>query len=224
MAQTEKGLFELQYNSAQVDFENGNKEVALNKVNEIIRLNSTYIDAYYLRGRIYFDDLKYKEALSDFNYLIGKMPKGSPDIYVERGLVHAAMKNYGLAIEDYTQAIIIKDDHILAYIQRGYCYFEIDEYNKSKNDLDNALLIDPYNSYALYIRGYLHVYGLANDQLAINDFTRLLDVDASYYDAYYDRGNAYLNLQLDDKACADFEIAASNGIQDAIGLMDEFCK
>ena len=224
MAQNEKGLFELQYNSAQEDFENGNLELALNKVNEIIRLNPTYINAYYLRGRIYSGNLKHKEALSDFNHLIKKIPNGFPDLYVERGLVHAAMKNYGLAIDDYSQAVKIKDDHILAYIQRGYCYFEIDEFNKSKNDLDNALLIDPYNSYALYIRGYVNVYGLANDQLAINDFTRLLDLDAGYYDAYYDRGNAYLNLHLDAKACADFKIAASNGIQDAIGLLDEFCK
>ncbi len=224
MAQKEVGLFEAQYNAALENFENGKTSMALFQVDEIIRLNPGYLDAYYLRGRVYSDLQEHDKSLADFNYLIEKIPNVFSDVYVERGLVYSSIQKFQLAINDYSNALEIQNDHLLAYIQRGYCFFEIAEFDKAIQDLNNALLIDPNNRHALYIRGSIHVYDLENDQLAVNDFTRLLEVEPTNYAAYLDRGNAYLNLNMDEKACKDYITALKNGIKEAEDYVKEYCK
>lgn len=224
MAQKEVGLFEAQYNSALDNYENGKTSMALFQVSEIVRLNPGYLDAYYLRGRIFSDLQEHDKALADFNFLIEKIPNVFPDVYVERGLVYSSIQKFELAINDYSVALEIENDHLLAYIQRGYCFFEVAQFDKAIQDLDKALQIDPKNKHALYIRGSIYVYDLENDQLAVNDFTRLLEVDPTNYAAYLDRGNAYLNLNMDKKACKDYKIALKNGIEGAEEAINEYCK
>lgn len=224
VAQNDIGLFEAEYNSALKNFENGNTTMALFQANEIIRLNPGFLDAYYLRGRIYSDLQEHNKSLADFSYLIDKMPPLYPDIYVERGLVYSSLQKFELAINDYSNALKIDSNHLLAYIQRGYCFFEIGKFDQAIHDLDKALSIDPSNIHALYVRGSIYVYDMENDQLAIDDFTRLLEIDPTYYMAYLDRGNAYLNLNMDKNACEDFRTALINGIDEAQESIIEYCQ
>ena len=224
MAQKEVGLFEGQYNSALKNFEDGDISMALFQLNEIVRLNPEYLDAYYLRGRIFSNIQEYDKSLTDFNHLIKKIPNIFPEIFVERGLVYSSIQKFELAINDYTNALKIENNNLFAYIQRGYCFFEMAEFEKAIQDLDKALNIDPFNKHALYIRGSIHVYDLENDQLAINDFTRLLEIDSTNFEVYLDRGNAYLNLNMHDKACKDYNTALKNGVNGAKDSIIEFCE
>lgn len=83
---------------------------------------------------LYSDLKKYKEALEYAEIGIAKFPKSSY-LSSAKGLVKAQQKDYYMAIENYTRAIILDSDNKTAYFNRSIAYIEINENLKALKDL-----------------------------------------------------------------------------------------
>jgi len=67
-------------------------------------------------------------------------------------------------------------------------------------------------------------YDLEKYSNAISDYTKAININPNYAEAYNNRGNAYCNSGNRKKACEDWRKAYSLGITDIKELVDEFCK
>ena len=120
-------------------------------------------------------------------------------------------ENWDAAIACYTEAIRIKPDYAMAYINRGVAYAGKGQYDKAITDYTEAIRIDPDDAKACVNRGV--VYGNKGQyDKAIADFTEAIRINPDYTDAYNGRGVAYRKLGNDVKAAADFAKAKELGV------------
>lgn len=73
-------------------------------------LNPDYPDAYFYKGRIYFDREEYRNALLNFNETLQLSPNFA-DAYYRRGLVYHEMGQTEREITDYEQALKLDPNH-----------------------------------------------------------------------------------------------------------------
>ena len=81
----------------------------------------------------------------------------------------------------------------------------------------NQELVDKY-----YTRGLEHSKN-GNHKLAIEDYTRAIELKPDYAEAYYNRGGAFLRLGEREKAKSDLTTARNMG-SDAITALDEILQ
>jgi tetratricopeptide (TPR) repeat protein/S1-C subfamily serine protease len=187
---------------------------------------------YSLRGFAYSKLKDYKQAISDLTETIRRDPKNAPYTvqglrysefkhykdfignytgfmriaYATRGGTYYKLKEYKLAIDDFTQAIKIDSQNANYYAVRGGCYLQLKEYKQAIDDYTQAIKIDPKDARYYVIRG--NTYFLLKDyKQAINDYTQAIKIDpknAGYYGA---RSDAYFQLKDYKQAIDDYSQA-----------------
>jgi tetratricopeptide (TPR) repeat protein len=106
--------------------------------------------------------------------------------YYNRGLAHAELQNYQVAIEDFTRAI------------------QINKISRS-NQKVNKVNIDP--DAEIYYNRALALLELGDKQAAIRDLTQVIDNSIPSADAYYLRGHARSDLGDQKGAREDYDKA-----------------
>ena len=76
-------------------------------------------EAYYQRGKCYYETSKYDEAMSDFNTDIRMNSDSASGSYCYRGLTKIKTQDYEGAMDDFNTAIKIFPKFSLAYKYRG---------------------------------------------------------------------------------------------------------
>jgi len=136
--------------------------------------------------------------------------------YLARGQLHAAKKNYRLAVVDFTHALE-REPSVLALQLRGLAHIQLGQFAKALDDFEKANLISPRNPALLVYRGEArrHLHDLDG---AIADYTRAIAENPRLASAYFQRGIAWrLKGQL-DKAVEDYERAMSEDPQLAVDV------
>jgi tetratricopeptide (TPR) repeat protein len=121
--------------------------------------------------------------------------------YFSRGVAYANLRNYSLAIADYTKAISLRPD-AASYVSRGNAYDEIGDHQRAFSDYRQAILADPNYDPAYLNRGITY-YNLHNYEEAIANYTRAIRLRPSA-DALVRRGNAYDDNGDHGRALADY--------------------
>jgi len=174
-------------------------------------------DDYFNRGLGHLDIGNNEDAIADFTNAIRIEPDYT-EAYYKRGNGYLYLENYEDAIADYTRAIRIDPDYAIAYANRGFTKTKIaqttTDYDDALDDYNKAIqLIDPESAKLYEMRaGYwlklndITTPGLKEMNLdkAIGDYTRAIRIDPDYTEAYFRRGNVYLDLQDWESAIADF--------------------
>ena len=125
---------------------------------------------------------------------------------LDRGWAYHCIFERETAIADYTKAIKLKPDFILAYFRRGMAY------STSTGDNDNAIAdftqviqLDADNAYpgAYFARG-LAYDNKKNYKRAIEDVTKMIELKPNYAEAYNRRGMAYFGMDDYNRAIENF--------------------
>ncbi|MCG9127529.1 tetratricopeptide repeat protein [Candidatus Poribacteria bacterium] len=114
---------------------------ALSALDEAIKLNPNFIDAYTSRGILNHKLGNLEKSLIDFDSVI-KLEPELVDAYINRGTVKRSMRNYQDAIEDYNIAISLDPNSPKALTNRGISYNDINKYEQAVADFDEAIRID----------------------------------------------------------------------------------
>jgi len=162
-------------------------------------------DAYFNRGRAYYNKGDNKRAIVDYDKAIALNPKGA-DAYVGRGLAYQKKGDLERAIADYDLAIALSPKYAPTYNNRGLAYASKGNDERAIADYDKAIALDPKSAVAHNNRGRAY-YNKGDNERAIADYDQaiaLASTDARLYNA---RGDAYKKKGDKEKAIADYRKA-----------------
>lgn len=178
-------------------------------LNNAIKLQPDYADAYINRGSAYIILGQYQLAIADINQAMRLKPDDAYYLYYNRATAYSALGLYQRAIEDYNEALRQKPDDILdgsAYRGRGSAYAILGQYQLAIEDYSKAIRFRPDHATAYYNRGTAYSK-LDRHQSAIEDYSEAIRLRPDYDSAYYNRGHAYLTLGNNNLGCRDAQKA-----------------
>ncbi|GHU91104.1 hypothetical protein FACS189476_11680 [Spirochaetia bacterium] len=135
-----------------------------------------------------------------------------------RGKAYAEEGYHDLALEAFTQAIVLNPNNADCYFHRaewyfwrankGLCVFEqiMTAYEQAIADYTQVITLAPDNAAAYVQRGRAYVQTF-ECELAIADYTRAIGLEPDNIDAWYYRGKAYWAQHENDKALTDYAVA-----------------
>lgn len=136
---------------------------------------------------------------------IESTPSAASIMYFFRGLYYVQIKQYDLAVADYTKIIELEPEGAIPYYYRAYSYSELGKYDLALHDCNKAISIEP-NAEFYSERGYVEwKKELFSD--SIDDFTKAIELEPNTAFFYVGRGNAYGCMEKYNEAIKDFQKA-----------------
>ena len=150
---------------------------------------------------------EYENMILILDTMLIKYPNNQPEItYFNRGNTYRQLKEYNMAILDYTKAIGIKPDYASAFNNRGISYFDMDEYENAIKDYTEVIKLKP--DYPLVYFNRANAYSCQFDyDRAVADYTKSIELKPDFSDSYYNRGNKYYGMGKYKEAILDWEKA-----------------
>ena len=182
---------------------------AIADYNRAIEINPNYSDSYFNRGITYSNSNNNGQAISDFNKAIKLDPKNA-EIYNHRGMLYSKLGESQKAIEDYTQSIKLNPNEGKVYNERGIIYFNLNDFDKAMLDFRKAVQLDSENKAYIYHYNIGMCYmNMKNYKQAIEIFTKSIELNPKYINAYQKRGDCYYELHMNLKSFEDYKTVKS---------------
>lgn len=190
--------------SAELYFLVRQYQKAIDFTNKALKVDASLAKAYYIKGSIYRESGDTSKAISSLVTATDQDNKYE-DAYYDLGIIYAARKS-PVALEYYDNTLRINPNNENAKYARAKLLQDlgrfdeaIAEYNlllaKNKN-CDNCC----YNIGAIYLE-------LKNDnQKALEYFTKAIEINPSYTEAYFARGYTHSKLKDKESAKADYNM------------------
>jgi lipoprotein NlpI len=106
---------------------------------------------------------KAKEALALADKAVARDPK-NPDVYLVRGGIHDALRDFRAAVKDYTRALKLDPKLAVAHDLRGSSRFKLGEFAGSLADFDRYLELRPGEKAGHWRRGISCYYARRYDE------------------------------------------------------------
>jgi len=168
------------------------------------------------------------DIIENCNKAISAKPNFSL-FYYKRANAYRQKADYPRAVNDYGKAIEFYPNFYSAYINRGRTFIDKEDYEKARADFSKAIEIDPKNAAAYYYRGLIYEkkyseriksfgflfmneadynqaindFNKARDQ-ALFDFSKVIEIDPEFANAYYARGLIYRRKGEHNQAIIEF--------------------
>ena len=126
-----------------------------------------------------------------------------------RGDAYAEMRNFSLAIRDYSRFLEFEPSQCEVFISRGKIYYEDKRFLDALNDFDHALEINDVNLDAMHWRAKVWLKQVEHDK-ALAECERILRLDAHRHDVLATRGSIFFELKMYGRAAAQYESAIAN--------------
>ena len=165
---------------------------------------SNLVKAFLSRAIWHSNMRQYDLSIADCTKAIQLNP-GSGRAYRRRGQGYRNKRDWKRALSDYTKAIELEPTPLL-YHGRSKIYEELGKFNLAIADLSMRIKIYKKTK---YIDFYYRDRGLLYEKLkmhekAIQDFTKIIELEPDNHRRYHDRGMLYERLGMHDAAIADF--------------------
>lgn len=115
---------------------------AINDFTQCIRIDSTYLFAYYNRGNVYLDLKNYDLALKDFTKAIEINDKYT-NALVNRGIAFMELSKFDNALSDFTLALQVDANQVDALYFRGFCYLKLEKLDSALYDFESYYSLNP---------------------------------------------------------------------------------
>lgn len=187
-------------------------ELALTELNEKSK-NAPFNEFWNTtRARLYAKHGKFKLAIKEFDQLIKYVGNENNMDYLiyERATTFENAGLYNKAIEDYNYLIENDPTDAVVFSQRANAYRHAGEYQKAIQDLNVSMGLDPEDYWNFYMRGWIYVEMLKENDKALEDFNTAVRLNPE--DAYTRlmRGRLLLEKRNEkEKAIEDFNVIAT---------------
>lgn len=180
---------------------------AIDYANTVLRINKNNQKAYFIKGFVYKESGDTSRAISSFTTVVELDPENY-DAYIQLGILHAAKGN-DLAIQYYSNALRIRPSSEEALYNRGLYYQESGLLEKAEEDYKLILSKNSAYTNAYYNLGFIALVNKKDYPEAIKQFSKAIEIDQNYVEAFYNRGVAYQYSGNKKSAEKDFRSALS---------------
>lgn len=159
-------------------------------------------------------------------------------IFFARAIEFALVQDYSSAIDDCTRAANRADDDMDAviYFCRANWRYRLLEYQRATGELtaeanmdfdimlrdyDQVIRLQPDFSFAYYNKANI-LCTQRNWQTAIDNYTRAIEADNDFAEAFFNRGLTYIYIDEVEQGLADLSRAGELGIYQAYNLITRF--
>ena len=160
-----------------------------------LKLDSTYVDAYILKAKINILKDAKEKAIGELSQAIKLSPTLS-EPYFLKGLIYLDMGNLQLAQSSYQTALEMDGQSYDANAGLGYVYY-LDTNATGLIYFDAAHELNPKAVEPLRNKGLLLI-NLGRPEEAIESFEQVLEIDSTFAEAHYNIGVCYVNSYRDD--------------------------
>ena len=195
---------------------------AINDLNEAIRINPNFYNAYLTRANIYIysNQGNYVEAIDDLNTSLVRKPRFSAAFFL-LGTIYVKQEKYQDAITQFDEVLKLSnqvDDAqqylAQAYYSKGFSELILEKNQDAINDYTGAIASNiNFDFDAAYLGRGIAEFNLKLYQLAVNDFNRVLpnhSNDPNYEIAYYPLAVSYLKTEQYQEAKDTFTKVSQN--------------
>lgn len=179
-------------------------ENAFAKINQALKVNENLAKGYYLKGSIYKEIGDTAKAISSLETAIEQDNK-SYGAFLDLGLIYAARKN-PLAFEYYDNAISINPLSTEALYAKAKLLQDLNQTKDAVLLYNRILKNDSLHIFSIYNLGAIEFGVNKNPQKAIDYFTKAINVNPKYAEAYFARGACYQELNDKNNALADYSM------------------
>lgn len=179
-------------------------ENAFAKINQALKVNENLAKGYYLKGSIYKEVGDTGKAISSLETAIEQDNKNY-GAFLALGLIYGAKKN-ALAFEYYNNAITINPSNTEALYAKAKLMQDINQIKEAVAMYNQILKLDPAHIFSIYNLGAIEFGINHNPQAAMDYFTKAINVNPKYAEAYYARGACYQEMKDNDNASADYQM------------------
>ena len=204
---------------------------AVRSLTRAIALDPKFEPAYALRAIAFADLKEYRQAVRDYDEVLGLKPEpeAARMAYNDRGLAYVSLGEYQSAVQDFTKSIAIGcKESCGSYKNRANAYIKLHEYPKAIEDISAA--IKQYLSSAVFLmnidqfrRIYPEFDAMPDDvlceklralffsQMKYADFAKQFLMEAKNFestvlpDFYLKRGDAYAAMKQMRKSNAEYD-------------------
>ena len=190
------------------------KPQTIENLTKAIELNPKDANAYYKRGTAYYKLKEYDKAIADYNRAIELDPKNAETSYIP-GIAYCIKNDPDRAIQKFTKEIELNPKNIWAYFNRAIAYYLKNDVDRTIEDFTRVIELDPAFIEAYRKRGDLYSLKFTRIQVdnerkqsvelnfkpdytnepnlcqAIEDYSKVIELDPNDTRAYYSRESAY---------------------------------
>lgn len=178
---------------------------AINHINSALKIDETIAKAYFLKGMCYKESGDTARAISSLQTAC-EQDKEYYDAFVETGRLFALKKN-PLAIQYFNNALRINPKSTEVVYLVGKFYQDTKKFKQAVDTYQKLLQMDPNHKHALYNLGAIEYVAGKDREKAMSYFTKAINIDPQYAEAYLARGICYEDLKDSDNAIADYKMA-----------------
>ena len=199
-----------------------NIEEAKKYFNKAIKLDPQFAISWYNLGSLENQIGNYKSAKKYFTNAI-RLQEDLTKAYFERALANKATGDLESALADYNKIIELKGSiYIEAFLNRGLTKKMMGDMNGAFMDLNQIINEFPNHPELRKNRGNLNLL-LGFGANAIEDYTKAIELDDNYAEAYFNRALAYFQFFDKVSGCTDLEKSEVLGYNKAKDWQTYFC-
>ena len=126
--------------------------------------------------------------------------------YWRQGNRYYRSKDYGSAVESYSNAIDMQSDIAIFYNNRGTAYADMGENEKALSDFNKAIELKPDYAEAFSNRGYTYD-NMSKYERALSDYSKAIELKPDYANPYRHSGTVWKKRKNLEKALSFFTAA-----------------
>lgn len=177
---------------------------SLTYLSQVEQIDKHIAQTYFIKGLIYKELNNSENAIKNLQIAVDNEPNYY-DAYMLLGLLYAE-KHDSIAVDYYKNAINIAPKSLEAHYNTALFYQENSRYQQAI-DTYNYILdnIDSTQQNIYYNIGYINLIYLNKYKEAIPYFSKAINYDSKYFQAYYNRGYCYELLKQYNKAKEEYQ-------------------
>ncbi len=184
----------------------------LNLWNDTINKTSDSSLAFICRGNVYMDNFQYTNAILDYNRALAINPRKA-NVYGSRGMAYQSLNKFPEALDDYSMVLAINPNNMEALFNRAMLFKNMNAFKEGIVDFSRAIQLDTNKKTSLISyksRGLMYAKS-GDTKSALQDFSKVIELEPNNLTNYYQRGLAYNHLGQYKNAITDFNhILVSN--------------
>lgn len=173
-------------------------------VNKALKIDENLAKAYYIKGSIYRESGDTTRAISSLETAV-EQDNRYMDAFYDLGVMYAARKN-PIALEYYNNVLRIDPANTNANYARAKLLQDLGKTDEAIKEYEAILVNNKSCENCYYNLGAIYLEIKNDPKKALEQFTKAIEINPNYVEAYFARGYTYTKLKDKESAKADYNM------------------